>query len=436
MIYLDNSSTTRQADEVTDVMTGVMKNDFGNPSSLHDMGLRAEKRVEDARRVFAATIGADAGEVFFNSCGTEGSNMIFHGAVNSGKHRGNKIITTEVEHPAVLETCRRLEHEGVEVVRIGVDPMCRINMDDFVEALDDKVILVSVMTVNNETGTIMPVKEIAEIAHSYGQPGGKWDRYRSGILDRNKPAQSREGGDSFWEDKRSGKDDAFWRDGSVRGVRKNRGRILVHTDAVQAYGKVDLRGTGADLMNFSGHKFHGPKGTGAVYIKKGIRIPSYITGGGQEKNLRSGTENVPGIAGLGEAARLAYTAFEENVRSMAEVRNYLLNGIIESIDDIRINSPQDGCPSILNVSFRGTRGEVILHTLEEDGIFVSTGSACSSNKANKGSHVLQAMGLSKEEIEGALRFSFSRYNTREEMDFVLDRLKKAVKRFRKLGKFR
>ena len=436
MVYLDNSSTTRQADEVTEVMIDVMKNDFGNPSSLHDMGLRAEKRVEDARNAFAATIGADAGEIFFNSCGTEGSNMILHGAASSGKHRGSRIITTEVEHPAVLETCKRLEHEGIEIVKIGVDPMCRINMDDFVEALDDQVILVSVMAVNNETGAIMPVREIAEIAHSYGQPGGAWDRYRSGIRDRSEPARKQEGGDSFWEDKKSGKDDAFWRDGNVRGVRKKGGRILVHTDAVQAYGKIDLRGIGADLMNFSGHKFHGPKGTGAVYIRKGVRIPARVTGGGQEKNLRSGTENVPGIVGFGEAGRLAYKDFEKNIRAMTDVRNYLLNGIIENIDDIRINSPQDGCPSILNVSFLGTRGEVLLHTLEEDGIFVSTGSACSSNKANKGSHVLRAMGLSKSEIEGALRFSFSRYNTREEMDFVLDKLKTAVRRFRRLGKFR
>lgn len=376
MIYLDNSSTTRQADEVTALMSEVAREDFGNPSSLHRLGLSAQNRVTLARKQVAKALGATPEEICFNSCGTEGDSTVISGVAESRRHRGNKIITSAVEHPAVLEACARLEHKGFEVVRIPVDGECRIDMERYEAELDERTVLVSVMTVNNETGAVMPVRRMAEAAHAK--------------------------------------------------------KILFHTDAVQALGKIPLAGIGADFITVSGHKIHGPKGTGALYIRKGTHLPPLLPGGGQEKNMRSGTENVPGIAGLGEACRLLE---RESTEKMASVRTYLLEGIREQIPDIRVNSPEDGAASVLNISFLGTRGEVLLHTLEEDEIYVSTGSACSSNKKGR-SHVLSAMGLSPKEIEGAIRFSFSRYNTVEEMDVVLGRLTAAVNRFRRLGSFR
>ncbi len=389
MIYLDNSATTRQADEVTDLMAQLAREEFGNPSSLHPMGLQAQNRVTDARRILAKVLGATPEEIVFNSCGTEGDNTVLFGVAETRKHQGRKIITTAVEHPAVLEACKVLETRGYKVSYIGVDDKCRLNKAQLEEELstagrspEDTPILVSVMAVNNETGTIMPVADAARLAHSAG--------------------------------------------------------ALFHTDAVQAFGKIGLAGIGADFITMSGHKIHGPKGIGAMYIKKGVNLPAYLVGGGQERGMRSGTENVPAIAGLGKAVEL----MEQERACMGcgpeAPRKYLLEGIKDGIPDIIINSPEspEECvPSVLNVSFLGTRGEVILHTLEADGICVSTGSACSSNKKGQ-SHVLAAMGLSPKEIEGAIRFSFSRYNTIEEMDIVLDRLTKAVTRFRRLGSFR
>ena len=387
MIYLDNSSTTRQADEVSRLIYEVSLNEFGNPSSLHRLGIRAEGIVREAREKVARAFGAEPEEVFFNSCGTEGDNTAIFGTASARGRRGRRIVTTKVEHPAVLEACRSLEQQGYEVVYVGVDDKCMVDIEQLKEALTEDTILASVMTVNNETGTVMPVREIASLCHQ--------EKLRAS---------------------------------DPKGI-----GVTFHTDAVQAFGKVDLRDTGADLISMSGHKIHGPKGTGALYVKKGAAIRPFLVGGGQERHMRSGTENVPGIAGLGLAADLSLE--EEGSDKMREVRNYLLRGIREEIRDIRVNSPEEGCPAVLNVSFLGTRGEVILHTLEESGIYVSTGSACSSNKKGR-SHVLEAMGLSDKEIEGAIRFSFSRYNTIEEMDEVLVQLKQAVTRFRRLGSFR
>ena len=390
MVYLDNSSTTRQADEVTDLIYEISKNDFGNPSSLHSIGFSAEKLVEAARKSFAGSIGADPQEVTFNSGGTEGDNTVLFGAARAKKHDGNRIVISAVEHPAIMEAADRLKHEGFEVVKAGVGRDGVVDLDEMREAVSDDTILVSVMTVNNETGAIMPIRSITEIAHVHG--------------------------------------------------------ALMHTDAVQAYGKVDMsaytaRGAGADgvdLMTVSSHKIHGPKGVGALYQRKGAGVPAYIVGGGQEKNRRSGTENVPGIAGFGKACDLASDLRDASYEKVAAARKYLLDGIRDTIPDVLVNGPDDpddGIPYVLNVSFLGTRGEVILHTLEQDGIFVSTGSACSSNKKGL-SYVLAAMGRNPKEIEAAIRFSFCRYNTVEEMDFVLDKVAAAVARFRRLGSFR
>lgn len=371
MIYLDNSATTKQHDEVTEIMLKYMKEDFGNPSSLYSLGVTAEKAVKEARRKMMKAMDMSRGDVYFTSGGTEADSTAIFGAAAARKRRGNRIITSTVEHPAVLEACRRLEEQGFEVIYTGVDENGDLDMDQLRASVNDETILISIMHVNNETGNIMPVDEIAEV----------------------------------------------------------KGKALLHTDAVQSFGKMALPKK-ADMISISGHKIHGPKGTGALWVNKGVNIPAFLVGGGQESGMRSGTENVPAIAGLGVAAEMIGP-----MDKISEMRSYLLNGLREEIDDIKINSPENGCPSVLNVSFLGTRAEVLLHTLEQDEIYVSTGSACSSNKKG-GSHVLRAMGLKDKEIEGAIRFSFGRYNTMDEMDFVLDKVKTAVGRFRKLGSFR
>ncbi len=376
-VYLDNSATTRQYDRVTAYMKESMDDFYGNPSSLHSFGLDSEKKVRQARKNIAESLGCGEEEIVFTSGGTESDNTAIFGAARSKKRNGKKIITSKVEHPAVLEACKALENEGYTVEYIGVDSQCRLDMDQLQAAVDDETILISIMTVNNETGTVMPVDQIAQL-------------------------------------------------------KKN---ALFHTDSVQAYGKMKLKAGAADLMSLSAHKIHGPKGMGALYVRKGVRIPAYLVGGGQERHMRSGTENVPGILGFGLAARIASENLESRLDAMAEAKNYLLAGLQDQIEDLRINTPADSVPSVLNVSFLGTRGEVLLHTLEQDGIFVSTGSACSSNKKGR-SHVLAAMGLSDKEIEGAVRFSFSEFNTVKEMDYVLEKTKNAVTRFRKLGSYR
>ncbi|MBE6030063.1 MAG: cysteine desulfurase [Clostridiales bacterium] len=393
-VYLDNSATTRQYDAVTEKMIKYMKEDFGNPSSLHRPGIDAEKAVKEARRLVASAIGCADDELYFTSGGTESDNTAIFGAAEAGKRRGNRIITTQVEHPAVLESVKRLGDSGFDVVFLPVNSDGSVNMDALKEAVNSETILVSIMQVNNESGIIMPTGEIA----SY-----------------------------------------------ITGFNKSNGtEVLFHVDAVQSFGKMRVMKPGIDMMSVSAHKIHGPKGIGGLYVKKGRNIRPYIVGGGQEKHFRSGTENVPGIAGFGKAAEISYKNLDARLESMAKARTYLLEGIRTEIKDIRINSVEKcsvsgeeglSSPSVLNISFLGTRGEVILHTLEQSGIYVSTGSACSSNKKGQ-SHVLTAMGLKDKEIEGAIRFSFSEENTIEEMDYVLDKLKEAVLRFRKLGSFR
>ncbi|MBQ9973036.1 MAG: cysteine desulfurase [Firmicutes bacterium] len=393
-VYLDNSATTRQYDAVTEKMIKYMKEDFGNPSSLHRPGIDAEKAVKEARRLVASAIGCADDELYFTSGGTESDNTAIFGAAEAGKRRGNRIITTQVEHPAVLESVKRLGESGFDVVFLPVNSDGSVNMDALKEAVNSETILVSIMQVNNESGIIMPTGEIASYITGFNKANGT--------------------------------------------------EVLFHVDAVQSFGKMRVMKPGIDMMSVSAHKIHGPKGIGGLYVKKGRNIRPYIVGGGQEKHFRSGTENVPGIAGFGKAAEISYKNLDARLESMAKARTYLLEGIRTEIKDIRINSAEKcsvsgeeglSSPSVLNISFLGTRGEVILHTLEQSGIYVSTGSACSSNKKGQ-SHVLTAMGLKDKEIEGAIRFSFSEENTIEEMDYVLDKLKEAVLRFRKLGSFR
>lgn len=376
MIYLDNSATTRAYEGVAEAVRRMMLDNYGNPSSLHAAGFAAEKELKNARRIASGFFGVTPGEIIFTSGGTEGDNMAIRGAYNAAKRRSRRIITTSVEHPAVLETVKKLGEEGAEVVYINVDRDSRLDLEQLKEEASKGAAVISIMAVNNETGAKMPLCRAAEV----------------------------------------------------------KGEALLHCDAVQALGKEDLKSLPADLISVSSHKIHGPKGVGALVIRKGARIEEIISGGGQESGLRSGTENMPGISGFAEALRI--TAEDKGLRDrMVRLRGLLLQGITDTIEDVRVNSPEDGCPAILNVSFLGTRGEVILHKLEADGICVSTGSACSAGKKG-GSHVLRAMGLSDEEISGAIRFSFGAFNTEEEIPLVVEKLGKAVKDFRKLGSFR
>ncbi len=394
MVYLDNSATTRQYDEVTDLMYKVAREDFGNPSSLHALGFEAGNLLYDARRQIEDLL-PPSGSVIFTSGGTESDNMALLSSARKLRRRGNRIITTRVEHPAVLETCKRLKEDGFEVVFLDVDADGYVEEQAVKEALDEKTIIVSIMAVNNETGTIEPVIPVSRTIRDFNRQHGT--------------------------------------------------EIIFHTDAVQAFGKLPLDDIDVDLISASAHKFHGPKGVGFLYMKKRHSLPPYIIGGGQENGFRSSTENTPGIAGMGLAAKMACADLLMKSRNMGTVNDYLLKGLKSGIKDIIVNGPEElgytlydhgkRCPGVLNVTFEGTRGEVLLHTLEQDGIYVSTGSACSSNKTGD-SHVLQAMSMTHKEIEGAIRFSFSEFNTVEEMDFVIERTKAAVERFRRLGSFR
>ena len=379
-VYLDNSATTKPYDAVVSEMAEVMSVNFGNPSSLHRMGFDAEKIVKTSRAKVAESLCVDAADLYFTGSGTEGDNIAVLGGARALKRKGKKIITGKVEHPAVLETFKALEQEGFHAVYLDVDKYGVIDLDQLKSELDEDTVLVSLMHVNNELGSIQPVEEVGRL---------------------------------------------------VKAMEK----IYFHIDAVQSFGKLNMRSavSAADMVSISAHKIHGPKGMGALYIKKGINIRTPITGGGQEKNIRSGTENVPGIAGFGKAAELSYKNFDNKIAEMRNVRNYLLEGIKAEIGDLRINSFEDerSAASVLNISFLGVRGEVLLHMLEQKEIYVSTGSACASNKKGQ-SHVLKAAGLKDDEIEGAIRFSFSQFNTVEEMDHVIDVLKKSVASIRKV----
>lgn len=387
LIYLDNSATTKQYDQVTAEMVRVMENDYGNPSSLHRMGLSAEKLIRQARRDVAASLGADEDEIFFTSGGTEADNGAILGAAFSRRRSGNKVITSKIEHPGVLESCRRLERDGFQVIYLDVDQQGRINLEQLKNEIDKDTILISIMHINNEIGTIQPIDEIYKIKES-------WNKL-------------------------------------------NKADILLHVDAVQSYGKLDLKRLKADLISISGHKIHGPKGIGALYIKRGITLDPIILGGGQEKGQRAGTENVPAIAGFGAAVSRLNKEQETTSGKIRGLKDILANRLIQEVKEIKINGAtgMESSPSILNVSFSGVRGEVLLHSLEQENIYVSTGSACSSNKKGQ-SHVLKAIGLNNGEIEGAIRFSLCEFNTREEIDFTVDKLVAIVNKMRKLSSFR
>ena len=371
-IYLDNSATTKPYQEVVDKMVLALTTQYGNPSSIYKKGIEVEREIKEIRRNIARSLGAKETEIYFTSGGTECNNTIIRSVANLNKKTKNHIISTVIEHPSVLNTLKDLEADGFEVTYLPVGKDGKISLENLKNAIKKETILVSVMHVNNEIGTIQPIEEIGKYLKSLDE------------------------------------------------------KVYFHVDGVQSYAKIKFRPSryNIDFMSVSGHKLHGPKGIGFMYVKENNRIKPLLTGGGQEIGIRSGTENVPGIYGIGEAVKVINKDLEGTIDKIRELRDLLKEEILANIDDVKINTPEDGVCHVLNVSFRGVRGEVLLHYLEQKEIYVSTGSACSSKK--KGSHVLNAIGLTPEEIEGAIRFSLSDLNTKEEILETIKVLKESV----------
>ena len=362
MIYFDNSATTRPYKEVVDLIAKISYEEFGNPASLHAFGMRAERILEQARKQLAETLKADPEEIVFTSGGTESINMAIKGTAEAMKRSGKHILSTPIEQPAALESLKVLEDMGFSVEMLSVDGKGFVDLEELKRKIRKDTILVNIMMVNNETGVIQPVTEAGQIIKSVN-PG-----------------------------------------------------TVFHVDAVQAYGKlpIDTRSLKADIMSFSAHKIHGPRGVGMMYLRHGTKIRPILSGGGQERQYRSGTVNVPGIAGFACAAVRKTSQMEQDNSNIRKVRERLISELKSRMpDQIRINSPEDGLPGILSISFRSIKSEVILHALEQHEIYVSSGSACSSKK-NSISHVIRALNIPAPWSDGTIRFSFCGDNTEEE----------------------
>ena len=371
--YFDNSATTRVYDESIDIMVKMMRECYGNPSSLHSIGLEAEHYITDAAAIISKVLKCLPEEIIFTSGGTESNNMAIIGSALAKKRKGKHIVVSSVEHASVSAVMQFLIREGFEVSYVPVNEHGISTAEDFADAVREDTILVSCMHVNNEIGSVMPVAEIA------------------------------------------------------RAVKAKNPDVYFHVDAIQSFGKIPVipKEIGADLVSVSGHKIHGPKGSGFLYVKKGLLLRPIIYGGGQQKNMRSGTENVPAIAGLGAAVEKTFDGFDEKVKHIADMRNRLVKGLLE-IENVYCNTDvENGAPHIASISFEGVRAEVMLHSLEDKEIYVSSGSACSSNKS-KESAVLSAIGLDKKKLESTVRFSFSEDNTEEQVDYAIDTIKELL----------
>ncbi len=378
-IYFDNSATTRVSGESASAMQEAVGDAYGNPSSLHHLGIKAEKKIEESRAALAGIFRVEAGEIYFTSGGTESNNLAIKGAAWRHAKRGRHVLTTAIEHPATLFACKSLEDEGFQVDYLEVGPGGNLSLEDVRKKVGRETILVSVMHVNNEVGTVLPVEEIG------------------------------------------------------KAVKEQNPATLFHVDAVQSFCKLAChpRRWQADLVSISSHKIHGPKGMGALYKREGVHLKPLLHGGGQEKGVRPGTENTAGIAGFAAAAATLDRDREKNCRHMRRLKDNFTKGVTDRIPDVELNGPRDGAPHIVNFTFKGIRGEVLLHSLEAEGIYVSTGSACHS-RSRELSHVLKALKLADEAILGSLRFSFSPFNTDAEIEYCLDKLAAAVQELRLL----
>ena len=372
-VYFDNAATTRLDEDVLKEMMPYLTNKYGNASSIYKLGRESRKAVEDAREKIAEAINAEPEEIYFTSGGSESDNTILRGIAYSYKEKGNHIITSKIEHPAILETCKQLEKEGFEISYVGVDKNGIINLEELENLIKENTILISIMFANNEIGTIQPVEEIGKIA--------------------------------------------------------KRHNIIFHTDAVQAVGsvKIDVKQMDIASLSMSAHKFYGPKGIGALYVKKGIRFQKLINGGHQEKNKRAGTENVPAIVGMGKAIELAYEHLDEHTDRIKELRDYYIDEIQKRIPDIIVNGDMNKrLPGNANISFKNVDGEAMLLNLDLKGICASAGSACSSGSL-EASHVLLAIGVPADVAHSSLRVSIGKYNTKEEIDYLIDSLVEIIK---------
>lgn len=378
-IYFDNSATTPVDSEVTKIMLEYLTDKFGNPSSIHFFGREARKALNEAREKVAALIGADTDEIFFTSCGTESDNLAIKGVALKNRKKGNHIITTAIEHHAVVHTCEYLEQNGFKVTYLPVDENGMISLEDLKEAITDQTILITIMFANNEVGTVQPIKDIGRIAREKG--------------------------------------------------------IYFHTDAVQAVGTypIDVKELNIDLLTLSGHKIYASKGVGALYVRKGVKIEAIQHGGAHERNLRAGTENIPGIVGLGLAAEIAKNNLAGHRTHLQTLREKLISGINEKIPFVKFNGhPTSHVPGIVNYSFMYVEGESLLLNLDLKGIAASSGSACTSGSLDP-SHVLLAMGLSHELAHGSLRISLGRYNTAADVDYFLSIMPDIIERLRSMS---
>ena len=376
-VYFDNAATTRLDEDVLKEMMPYLTNKYGNASSIYKLGRESRKAVEDAREKIAEAINAEPEEIYFTAGGSESDNTILRGIAYSYKEKGNHIITSKIEHPAILETCKQLEKEGFEISYVGVDKNGIINLEELENLIKENTILISIMFVNNEIGTIQPVEEIGKIA--------------------------------------------------------KRHNIIFHTDAVQAVGsvKIDVKQMDIASLSMSAHKFYGPKGIGALYVKRGIRFQKFINGGHQEKNKRAGTENVPAIVGMGKAIELAYEHLDEHTDRIKELRDYYIDEIQKRIPDVIVNGDMNKrLPGNANISFENVDGEAMLLNLDLKGICASAGSACSSGSL-EASHVLLAIGVPADVAHSSLRVSIGKYNTKEEVDYLIDNLVEIVKSCKK-----
>ncbi|HDZ68992.1 MAG TPA: cysteine desulfurase NifS [Phycisphaerales bacterium] len=379
-IYFDNNATTKVDEEVFEEMKPLFCELYGNPSSMHTFGGQISRKIRQARERVAGLLGCEPSEIIFTSCGTESDNAAIKGTLAAVPNK-RKIITTRVEHPAVLTVCRELGNYGYTVVELGVDKRGRLDLAELEEAIDDNTALVTIMYANNETGVVFPIDKIAELVTSRG--------------------------------------------------------IVFHTDAVQAMGKIplNLSKSNIDLLSLSGHKLHAPKGVGILYVRKGTRISPFMLGGHQEAGRRAGTENVPGIVGLGKACELAAKNLEKENSKVKYLRDKLENAMLEKCPDSRLNGDKDNrLPNTSNISFEYIEGEAILLMLDKYGICASSGSACTSGSLEP-SHVLRAMGVPFTAAHGSIRFSLSRYSTEEEVDYTIEKLPPIINRLRELSPF-